>query len=82
MSVPSLPLPFVVQCPHCHEWVSIDQLNCRIFRHGVWKHTMTQIHPHSSQKECEHYVEHDLIYGCGKPFQILLDNTVVPCDYI
>lgn len=71
----------LVQCPHCKEFVWIEQLNCRIFRHACYKNG-EPIPPHSSQKECEDLLERGLVFGCAKPFQILEDNTVIICDYI
>ena len=71
-------------CPHCHAPVLVNpkEMNCRIFRHGAHKHTYQQIHPHAPQSECDRLVREDVIIGCGKPFQILLNDTVVKCEYI
>ena len=35
----------VLACPHCEEYILIflKELNCRIFRHGVYKDTLQQI---------------------------------------
>jgi hypothetical protein len=70
----------IVKCPHCEEEILIQELNCCIFRHGVLKNG-TQIDPHASKELCEHYINNNLIYGCGKPF-IIKDNTAFKCDYI
>jgi hypothetical protein len=78
-------LNLIVLCPHCNDPILIDQLNCKIFRHGVLKNNSEQINPHSSKIECDNYVNNDLIYGCGKPFKIIeLNNEykVEICDYI
>ena len=76
----------LVQCPHCKYPVLIEQLNCRIFRHGVFKINCTQINPHASKESCDFYVKNDLILGCGKPFKIIQnqDDTFIAviCDYI
>jgi len=75
----------VIECPHCNQSVLIEQLNCRIFRHGILKHNGTQINPHSPKDSCDHYVKNDMIYGCGKPFIIKgnAPNLIVEiCDYI
>jgi hypothetical protein len=72
----------IVSCPHCQDLVYIDQLNCRIFRHGIFKQTYEQIPPHSPKAECDRFVEQDLIYGCGKPFKIEMNGQVIICDYI
>jgi hypothetical protein len=71
----------IVQCPHCKDFVWIEQLNCRIFRHACYKNGVP-IPPHASKEECESLLEKQLVYGCTKPFQILLDGSVVECDYI
>ena len=78
-------LNLVIQCPHCNDPILIDQLNCKIFRHGVMKNDGKQINPHATKLECENYITNDLIYGCGKPFIIIeLENEykVEICDYI
>lgn len=76
---------FEIKCPHCHEYIIIEKINCAIFRHGVLKSNMKQIDPHLSKLECDILKEQDLIYGCGKPFKVLLENNVwigVECEYI
>ena len=77
----------IIQCPHCKDFVWIEQLNCRIFRHACYKSDKQvlsgePIPPHSTQKECEDLLEKGLVYGCAKPFKILEDGTAVICDYI
>jgi hypothetical protein len=72
----------IINCPHCHEIIIIEQMNCRIFRHGIFKNTLQQINPHSTKIECDNYVNLKLIFGCGKPFMIDNDNNVIICDYI
>jgi hypothetical protein len=76
---------FEVKCPHCEEYVIIEQINCAIFRHGIFKENFNQINPHLSKNECEQLVAKNLIYGCGKPFRIEKINgiwTGIKCDYI
>jgi hypothetical protein len=55
------------------------------------KHNGTQIDPHSSKDLCDYYIEKQLIFGCGKPFQIIPNENsknnddkfiTVICDYI
>lgn len=78
-------LNLIITCPHCNDPILIDQLNCKIFRHGVLKINGEQINPHSSKSECDNYITNNLIYGCGKPFIIIEtgDNYKVEiCDYI
>ena len=78
---------WVVCCPHCGDFISIIELNCKIFRHGVFKSNGEQIPPHSAKEQCDYFINNDLIYGCGKPFRDELDaekNELVSfiCDYI
>jgi hypothetical protein len=81
----------VLACPHCHEYVLIylKELNCRIFRHGVYKETLQQIDPHMSKDMCNQLLEKNLIHGCGKPFQVIekkINNKTeynsIICDYL
>lgn len=75
----------VITCPHCNDHILIDQLNCKIFRHGIFKNNGTQINPHASKLECDNYITNDLIYGCGKPFIIIESENIYKveiCDYI
>ena len=77
----------IVQCPHCKDYILVfkKELNCKIFRHGIFKDTMKQIDPHLKKDECDRLVSQNLIIGCGKPFQIIEDNgsfKTIICDYI
>lgn len=76
----------ILECPHCKEFVIIEKLNCGIFRHGIYKTNGIQIPPHSSKEKCDYYANNQLIYGCGKPFRIILDNNnhynIEICEYI
>ena len=72
-------------CPHCNHSIIITKINCGIFRHGTMKRTGKQIHPHISKIKCDKLIKYNMIYGCGKPFQILQkDNNyeIQSCDYI
>ncbi len=82
-----------ISCPHCENLVEINisQINCTIFRHGIYKKNMTQIHPHASKDFCDNLVKYNEIYGCGKPFKLFYNrnptNNVVRfyaeiCDYV
>ena len=78
----------VKKCPHCQDFLflSISGLNCRIYRHGVYKDSLEQIDPHMKKEECDRLVANDLIYGCAKPFKIIDKNKtayeIIKCDYI
>jgi len=77
---------YFFECPHCKCLIEVskDQINCRIFRHGVFKSSLEQINPHSSKEECDEFVRKELIIGCGKPFRLTEDDppVAVPCGYI
>jgi len=75
----------ILICPNCHEYIIIEKLNCGIFRHGIYKTNGQQIPPHSSKDICDKLIKQNTIYGCGKPFRVLIkDNKyeIEECDYI
>ena len=76
----------IIICPHCKEPVLIEKLNCGIFRHGVSKVTGQQLAPHLDKQNCDSLKERDLIYGCGRPFQVKIDANgfffAEECGYI
>ena len=58
-------------------------MNCRIFRHGIYKHNGKQMNPHLPKADCDRLYNEGKIHGCGKPFQIPKGSTeAVVCDYI
>jgi hypothetical protein len=81
-------------CPHCELFIEVekDSINCSIFRHGYYFNKIgnniqltSQVNPHASKDECDRLYNSGKIYGCGKPFKLLLKNnayTVEKCDYI
>ena len=71
----------IIKCPHCEEYIIIEQINCGIFRHGTLKTNGKQIEPHACKELCEHYVKYELIYGCGKPFRISIENSIFVCEF-
>ena len=72
----------VVKCPHCGDFVVINELNCRIFRHGTHIHSGIQINPHLSKMACDALFNSKTIYGCGKPFYVTAALEAITCDYI
>jgi len=75
-----------IECPHCNDLVIIEELNCCIFRHGVFKNSGIQICPHASKEVCDNLVKNNSIYGCGKPFELIFcknSNKYIPkiCEY-
>jgi len=75
-------------CPHCKHSIIVykNDLNCRIFRHAVFKDSCKQVDPHLSKDQCELLYSTDKVFGCAKPFQIIIDNKMQLfaqiCDYI
>ena len=45
----------ILECPHCNGVIIVleKQLNCKIFRHGIFKKNGNQIDPHLKKDECE-----------------------------
>ena len=72
----------IIECVHCKCLIEIIEINCRIFRHGVFKRDFNQIPPHLNKEECEKLIKNDEIYGCGKPFKLNSENQPEICDYI
>lgn len=78
-------MSFFVTCPHCNLIIEILEINCAIFRHGVYKNNFQQINPHSSKEFCDYAIQNNLIHGCGLPFKIVKvgnEYTAIVCDYI
>jgi hypothetical protein len=78
-----------INCPHkeCGLPVIIDpnEINCAIFRHGVYKKNGNQMHPHAPKAYCDQVFSKGMIYGCGKPFKLVRkDGKIIAeiCDYI
>lgn len=62
-----------VDCPQCNGTVIITALNCKIFRHAVYKKTGKQVGPHSKNKYIQELINQNKIYGCGCQFRIVDD---------
>lgn len=79
---------YFFKCPHCQEEIIVhkNEVNCKIFRHGVYKSTKKQIDPHMKKEECDRLYNFGEIYGCGKPFRFVFSpdgfHYVIICDYI
>jgi|APSaa5957512535_1039671.scaffolds.fasta_scaffold19968_2 hypothetical protein len=82
----------VFRCPHCQEdeniqdgiLVYLKEINCAIFRHGVYKDTGIQIPSHASKEECDKLFKEGHIIECGKPYEILKVNNeykIQKCEY-
>jgi hypothetical protein len=83
-------LHLILKCPHCEDYVLIEKLNCCIFRHGILKYNGKQMDPHANKIQCDLLIKNKEIFGCGKPFKIIItkNNLNVEtysteiCDYI
>tara|TARA_Y100000816_G_C25923381_1_gene481511 strand:- start:6 stop:242 length:237 start_codon:yes stop_codon:yes gene_type:complete len=73
----------IVNCPNCGDYIQIfkNEINCKIFRHGILKSSGKQINPHLKKSLCDKLLNEGKIYGCGKPF-MLKHDIAVTCDYI
>lgn len=75
----------IVICPHCCLLIYIEQINCGIFRHAIYRDSYEQIDPHASKEQCEKLINDNMILGCCKPFKISINENnilVEKCDYI
>ena len=73
-----------LRCPHCDCEILINKINCKIFRHGVYKNNFKQINLHLDKNSCDKLIKNNLIYGCDKPFELILNNNeyiAIKCDY-
>ena len=79
---------YCFQCPHCELFIQVQktQVNCKIFRHGVYKRNNEHINPHTDKMTCDKLLNENEIYGCGKPFMFVDDlkggYLVKKCEYI
>jgi hypothetical protein len=77
-----------INCPKCGIMIEVLELNCRIFRCGVYKSNGEQLPPHHPMEDCMRVASEDLIYGCGAAFRICKelseDGSLIAdiCDYI
>jgi hypothetical protein len=62
-----------VNCPKCDGTVVITRMNCKIFRHAIYKNTGKQVGPHSKNKYIQKLIDNGKIYGCGCQFRIVND---------
>lgn len=69
-------------CPHCGIGIAVakNEVNCGVFRCGVYKHSLKPINPHAKKAECEKLVREGRIHGCGGAFR-LENGTVSICGH-
>ena len=68
-----------MECPHCGIGIEVVEVNCAIFRCGIYKDTFQQLPPHLPEAECN--AVRDRIYGCSRPFR-WVNGKLEKCDYI
>jgi hypothetical protein len=76
-----------INCPHCDGAIEtyVKEINCAIFRHGVYKKNGKQINPHEKKETCDELFNNCEIFGCGKPYKLIKFNDIYKpeiCDYI
>lgn len=64
---------YIFECPACQCLIQVekDQVNCQIFRHGVYKQSFQQINPHEEKDP-----SNEIIHGCGKQFQMFQETGI------
>lgn len=76
---------YYFHCPYkdCNMLIEVkkDMINCKIFRHGIYKNNFNMMNPHEKKEECIRLKENNLIFGCGKPFKFDGEKVEI-CDYI
>ena len=77
----------ICHCPYpdCNISIEIVEINCSIFRCGVYKQNGRQIDPHLPKEQCYQLKKEDKIWGCGRPFQLIITNgnyKFIQCEYI
>jgi len=81
-------MDIILTCGHCNNnfIINTKEFNCKILRHGIYKSNYQQINPHLPKNECDQLFNNNLIYGCGKPLKIIVndnnDHETIICDYI
>ena len=71
-----------VVCPWCDCQIWIEEVNCRIFRHAVYKVSGEPINPHATEEECNRLLKEEIVFGCAKPFRLNEQNETERCEYI
>jgi hypothetical protein len=74
----------IFECPHCEGTIVVEATNCCIFRHGQYK-TGEQVSPHAPKEKCDRLVALGEVFGCCKPFRLLLEEghwVIEKCGYL
>lgn len=67
----------IVDCPNCDGTIIITKMNCKIFRHGIYKKTGKQVGPHAKDEFVQQLISKDRIYGCGCQFRMVDGKPVL-----
>ena len=62
----------IYTCPHCSIDIEIAQLNCGIFRCGIFQlknGSFRQLPKHGTQDNIQKIKDNFLVYGCGNPIK-------------
>lgn len=76
------------ECPHCLGSIVVSEkdVNCAIFRHATFKDTLKPIDPHAPKNVCTDLVAGGKVYGCGKPFRLVVKDGgemfAEKCEYV
>jgi hypothetical protein len=74
---------YIFLCPHCSGTIQVAKtdINCKIFRHAVYKNSLTPVPPHSTKQQCDEFKQSGEIYGCCMPFTF--DGKIAKkCGYL
>jgi hypothetical protein len=74
---------YFLRCPHCNGEIMVNEgeIACKIFRHGSFKVNGQQIPSHAPKDQCDYFVQHNLVWGCAKPFYFDGQKLEI-CGYI
>ncbi len=61
---------YVAKCPFCSLYfcVNKNEVNCKVFIHGVYTTNGEPVNPHLSAELCDQLVKEGRVYGCCKQF--------------
>ena len=74
---------YLFSCPNCDGTVLVahKEVNCKIFRHAIYKKDGKFIGPHTPKEQCDNLVKQGKVRGCAKPFWF--DGKLLKvCGYI
>jgi hypothetical protein len=73
-------------CPHCNDELVVleNEINCKVFRHAIYKN-WKQVNPHASKTVCDQLVTENKVYGCCRPFELIKSTDgkweIKSCEY-